>query len=92
MKRYLPLGSVVKVQDIDQRVLIVGFKKKAVEDEKVWDYCGVFSPIGIIDTEKVLMFDDDAIETIFFIGLQDQETFAFMKMLQEEDANENTNK
>ena len=80
-KKFLPVGSVVKIKSIDQRVMIVGFMQKQSDTEKMWDYSAVLFPNGMIDSQNVILFNGDAIERVYFIGLQDVETFSFMQAL-----------
>ena len=81
MKKYLPIGSVVLLANSQKRVMIVGVKQKAVGDEKIWDYSGCLFPEGILDPEKLYLFDNEQIERLYFIGLQDGESIAFLQHL-----------
>jgi len=81
MKQFLPIGSVVLLKDSTKRVMIIGVKQKEVGSEKVWDYSGVYYPEGIIDPEKLFLFDKNQIESLFFIGFQDSEGLKFLQFL-----------
>lgn len=83
MKKFLPLGSVVKIQGINSRIMVTGFLQKEREGEKVWDYCAVLFPNGVLDSENMILFDNEVIEVIYFIGMQDPEVFSMMKELSE---------
>ena len=79
MKKLLPIGSVVKLKDVPQKVMIVGHLVSAADDGKQWDYAAVHYPQGLIDPEKFILFDHGSIELMHFIGLQDAEGLAYMK-------------
>lgn len=85
MKKYLPIGSVVLLTNSQKRVMIAGVKQKASGDEKVWDYCGCLFPEGILDPEKLFLFDNEQIDRLYFIGLQDTESMSFLQQLSKEE-------
>lgn len=85
MKKYLPIGSVVLLTNSKKRVMIVGVKQKQAGDDKIWDYCGCLFPEGILDPDKLYLFDNEQIERMYFIGLQDSESMAFMQRLSQMD-------
>lgn len=78
MKNYLPIGSVVLLKDSTRRVMIVGLKQKAVGTDKIWDYSACLFPEGILDPDRLYLFDAQQIDRLFFIGLQDGESLAFL--------------
>ena len=79
MKKFLPIGSVVLLKDSTKRVMIVGLKQKQAGADKVWDYSGCLFPEGILDPEKLFLFDAGQIERLYFIGLQDAESMTFLR-------------
>lgn len=81
MKRYLPIGSVVLLKDSKKRIMIVGVKQKQENSDKVWDYSACLYPEGILDPDKLFLFDQEQIERLYFIGLQDGEGLAFLNRL-----------
>ena len=81
MKKYLPIGSVVLLKESQKRIMIVGVKQKQVGSDKVWDYSACLYPEGILDPDKLFLFDNEQIERLYFVGLQDGEGLAFMKKL-----------
>lgn len=81
MKKYLPIGSVVLLKDSKKRIMIMGVKQKQAGSEKVWDYCACLYPEGILDPEKLYLFDEEQIERLYFIGFQDGEGLAFQAYL-----------
>ena len=86
MKKFLPIGSVVLLKESKKRVMIVGVKQLQSGTDKVWDYSACLFPEGILDPQKLFMFDDNQIDRLFFIGLQDTESLAFMEYVSRVDA------
>ena len=78
MNELLPIGSVVLLKDSTKRVMIVGLKQKQDHEEKIWDYSGCLYPEGILDPDRLFLFDHSQIQTLFFIGFQDGEGMQFM--------------
>jgi hypothetical protein len=58
--------------------MIVGLKQKQENEDKVWDYSGCLYPEGIINPDRLFLFDHNQIEVLFFIGFQDGEGMQFM--------------
>lgn len=81
MKKYLPIGSVVLLKESQKRVMIVGVKQKQADSLKVWDYSACLYPEGILDPERLYLFDTEQIERLYFIGLQDAEGLTFLSKL-----------
>ena len=79
--KFLPIGSVVLLKDSTKRVMIVGVKQKQVDSEKIWDYSACLFPEGIIDPDRLYLFDAEQIDKLFFIGLQDGESMQFLDRL-----------
>lgn len=85
MKKYLPIGSVVLLKNSQKRIMIVGVKQKQAGSDKIWDYSACLYPEGILDPEKLFLFDNEQIDRLYFIGLQDGEGLAFSKHLSQLD-------
>jgi len=88
MKKYLPIGSVVLLKESQKRIMIVGVKQKQAGADKVWDYSACLYPEGIIDPERLFLFDTEQIERIYFIGFQDDEGLSFLDQLNRMDNGE----
>ncbi len=67
--RFLPLGSVVRVDQINYDIMIIGYAVKNEDDGKNYDYIGVIDPIGYYQKEMFL-FNEDKINDIVFMGYQ----------------------
>ena len=87
MKELLPLGSVVLLKGAEKRLMICGRIQKNVATNEVYDYSACPYPEGLISSKEVIMFNNEMIDKVYFIGFQDTEEFQFRKFV-----NENINK
>ncbi|WP_368906386.1 DUF4176 domain-containing protein [Bacillus wiedmannii] len=55
-----PIGSVVKLKNLKQPVMIIG-RMVISADKRDFDYVGVLYPVGYLGDEKVLCFNHDKI-------------------------------
>ncbi|AJH72613.1 MULTISPECIES: DUF4176 domain-containing protein [Bacillus] len=58
--KLLPIGTVVKLEEIEQFVMIIG-RMVVSADKRDFDYVGVPYPVGYLGDEKVLCFNHDKI-------------------------------
>lgn len=79
MKKLFTVGSVVKLKNVSQRVMIVGHMQQELGRDRVWDYAAVPFPEGVLQSDKFILFDHDNIELLYFIGLQDTESIEYMR-------------
>ena len=68
---YLPVGSIVLLKGATQNVIIIGFAPIEHGQAKVWDYLGAPYPIGVISSDKNLLFDDEQIDKLIAKGYSD---------------------
>lgn len=74
----LPIGTVVLLANSTKKVMIIGLCQKGGSDPNtIWDYAGVTFPEGYLDSNKLFLFNNGQIDTIFAIGYQDAEELAF---------------
>ncbi len=78
MKKYLPIGSVVLLKGSKKRVMIIGLKQRQAGSTQVWDYSACLFPEGLLDPDKLFLFNNDQIERLFFVGMQDAESISFL--------------
>ncbi len=76
-KDLLPIGSVVLLKGGEKRVMIVGRIQTKAGDDKIYDYCAIYFPEGLVSSDSVFFFNRDAIEIVYFIGLQDEEELSY---------------
>lgn len=73
-EKYLPVGTVVMLENGKKRVMITGFAATAPETgDKMYDYMGCLYPEGVISSDKNLLFDHDQIGQVYHMGLIDEE-------------------
>ena len=80
-EKLLPIGSVVLLKESNKRVMVVGRLQRQMGTEKVWDYSACFYPEGILDPQKLFLFNHDQISVLYFIGFQDKEGVEFQELL-----------
>lgn len=77
MKEYLPIGSVVQLKDADRRIMVCGRVQRDSGDGKLYDYSGCLYPEGFVGADQMYIFNNDDIDTVYFVGFQDPEEFKF---------------
>lgn len=80
-KDLLPIGSVVILKGGDRKGMIVGRGQRSVETGEFYDYSACLYPEGVLDSHKLVLFNQDQIESIHFIGFQDKEALDYQKLL-----------
>lgn len=91
-EKYLPIGSVVLLQGATKRVMITGFASTSPDTgERIFDYSGCVFPEGFYDYNQVCVFDHSQIQSISFIGLEDEEEKNFQIVLNKKIAELNGN-
>ena len=64
--------------------MVCGRVQTDVATGKTYDYSACLYPEGMINSEEMYLFDNENIETLFFIGFQDEEEIAFRKFIDEQ--------
>lgn len=83
-EKFLPVGTVVMLQNGSKRVMINGFcTMDASAPEKVYDYSGVLYPEGSLSSDQTLLFDHSQIVRVDHMGLVDDEEKEFKEKLNE---------
>ncbi len=81
-EKYLPLGTVVLLQNGTKRIMINGFcTMDANNKDKVYDYSGVLFPEGALSSDQILLFDHNQIVRVDHLGLIDAEEISFKQKL-----------
>ena len=75
----LPIGSLVKVEEEDRRVVIIGTNVVDEATGRIFDYTGVFYPVGYTGPDNVGSFNHEDIEIIYSVGYQDEESLGFQE-------------
>ena len=84
MKNFLPIGSIVKLKGGSKRIMICGRLQSRVPDNKLFVYIACLYPEGFIDAKSMYLFNNEDIDTVFYIGMQDPEEFQFRSILDKE--------
>lgn len=95
-EKFLPIGTVVLLKGGQRKIMITSYcpvpkgdiydKKEKIEldKDKVFDYGGCFYPEGIINSNRVFIFNHDQIEKVFYMGYESEESNKFNEILKEE--------
>ena len=83
IKNLLPIGTVVLLKGGQKKLMIFGVKQTDSESKIEYDYISVIYPEGNIGDEVQYFFNHDAIEKVFFVGLNDAERTEFIEKLEE---------
>lgn len=76
-KNMLPIGSIVRTEGAQRKLMVIGRVVTTEENDTIFDYVGIPYPEGINDTDKMYFFNRDQIEELLFIGFQDHEALLF---------------
>ena len=77
MKKYLPIGTILRLKGGSKRVMILGRKQMQDGTLIVWDYIACLYPEENINHDQCFLFNHEQIEKIFFIGYQDEEELEY---------------
>ena len=80
-RNLLPIGSVVLLKEGNKRLMICGRIQTKDGEDTIYDYSACMYPEGIVDPSSMFFFNNDAIETVFFLGFQDSEGMAYTEAL-----------
>ncbi|MBR2828071.1 MAG: DUF4176 domain-containing protein [Bacilli bacterium] len=83
MNNYLPIGTIVLLKDAKKKILIVGYLPQEGQDAKIYDYSGVPFPEGLIDSRKILLFDNDQIEKICHNSIIDKDVIEMINKVKQ---------
>ena len=74
MNRILPIGSVVRIKDEEDPIMIFGYlQQTGLKPGVMVDYVGVPYPIGNINLQVQLGFQMTAIEEVLFEGYRNDD-------------------
>ncbi len=84
VKNLLPLGTVVTIDGLEHKLMIVEYFVKNKNSDKSFDYLAVLWPEGDITSETKFMFNAKDIDTIYFYGFVNSESLEFLEDLNNE--------
>ena len=70
---YLPIGSVVTVEDGTKKLMIIGLLQVKAEDNQTYDYSAVLYPEGYLDPSETYLFNKNQISRVYYLGYVSQE-------------------
>ena len=87
-KSSLPVGSCVKVNNYSQLIMIAGYLPYDNQSKVIYDYIGIYIPIGIRKSRQKLELNKDYIcikssdiEKVVFMGFSDNKSEFYRKYL-----------
>ena len=81
--KFLPIGTVVLLENGTKRVMITSYLiySRESDKKKLFDYGGCVFPEGIMDSSNTLGFNRDQIKEVIHMGLEDDEEKKFVDTL-----------
>ena len=79
-EKYLPIGSVVSLENSTKKVMIIGYLPLSQENE-LYDYNGCTFPEGVLDVTKTLAFNHEKIKEINHLGFDNEESKNFNQQI-----------
>ncbi|MEG0330326.1 MAG: DUF4176 domain-containing protein [Longicatena sp.] len=83
MKEILPLGSIVTLRGGTKKIMICARIQEDKKTSKLYDYAACYYPEGIINASELFLFQHEDIESVFYVGMQDSEEFAFRTFMED---------
>lgn len=77
----LPIGSVVRLKDGEQKLMITGMYTQNNGKGQIYDYIAVLYPYGFTSNDEQYMFKHEDIEEVFFVGFDNEERKEMLKEL-----------
>lgn len=81
MKKYLPIGSVIRIQNNKKKLMIYGRRQTSKKNGQEYDYIACPYPEGNISEEYSFVLNEEIIEEVIFEGYIDDEEDEFNNYL-----------
>lgn len=73
-KRYLPIGSVIKLKNNNKMIMITGYYSVEYENDlEIYDYSGCAYPEGVMIKSSYCSFNQSDIKEVLFEGYKTKE-------------------
>ena len=79
--KLLPIGSVVKLKKTEKKIMIIGLLCLGENDEnnRLYDYSGCVYPEGVLTGNKNILFNQEDIDELYYVGYNDNEERLYKK-------------
>ena len=81
IKKLLPIGSVVLLEEGKKRLMIYGIKQTEQETQQEYDYIGAVYPEGNMGQGTQFLSNHNQIKEVFYKGFEDEERRMFIERL-----------
>ena len=73
MGDFLPVGTVVLLENATKKLMVVGYLPRENGKKETYDYSSVLFPEGLIDSRRIIMFNNNQVKEICHESLMDEE-------------------
>ena len=81
---WLPLGTIVSVDDSNQKIMIIGRNQRDSNNPDIsYEYSAVLYPQGLIDPKENLLLNLNQVKQIYYLGYSDDNNKQFEEFLNE---------
>lgn len=81
---WLPLGTIVGVDDSDQKIMIIGRNQRDGYNPDIsYEYSAVLYPQGLMNPEENLLLNLNQVKRIYYLGYSDNQNKQFEDFLNE---------
>lgn len=81
MRKLLPIGSVVRLRDSSNLLLIIGYGPISPNGKTHYDYLATNYPFGLGSNMQAAMIDREEIAEVMYSGYVDEESSAYTELM-----------
>lgn len=81
MEPFLPIGSIVILENGERKVMVYGRKQVAAKNQQTYDYVACLYPEGNISDEYTYLFNHSDIKEVVHEGYRDEDEEKFLANL-----------
>lgn len=79
----LPIGTIVDLKEGTKKLMVCGRKQIEVNSGKAYDYSACYYPEGMLSGDEMILFNNENIRRVYYVGMQDEEEFLYRKKWKE---------